>query len=88
MERERRGMIFGSDSPLRRRTGVSAEGGGDEDWVDLFILVPIENIVEALFHVESTSGVVKDSMASMGTVMSTSQIDGDAPLPWPVPKSE
>ena len=53
MERERRGMIFGSDSPLRRRTGVSAEGGGDEDWVDLFILVPIENIVEALFKLRA-----------------------------------
>ena len=74
---------FVGEREYRRRGG-----GGDEDWVDLFILVPIENIVEALFHVESTSGVVKDSMASMGTVMSTSQIDGDAPLPWPVPKSE
>jgi len=65
MEKERRGMIVGSGSPLRRRTGGSVEGG-------LFILVPIENIVEALFEVESTSGVVKDSMASIGTVTSTS----------------
>ena len=81
MEKERRGMIVGSGSPLRRRTGGSVEGGA-------FYSSPNREYSRSTFQVESTSRVVKDSMASLGTVTSTSQIAGDAPLPWPVPKSE
>ena len=53
-----------------------------------FYSSPNREYSRSTFQVESTSRVVKDSMASLGTVTSTSQIAGDAPLPWPVPKSE